>query len=99
MGSFINLLNRALSLLPKNGGKTQGGLVAMGISMLLGMVGQYLPVQPSQDDINMIMLYGQQALEGISQILAIFGISLFGIGATHKAVKAVDKKDVPMWDR
>lgn len=99
MTSFINLINRALSLLPANGGKTNGGLVAMGLSVLVGLFGQYLPVQPGPDDLNMVLVYGQQAIEGLSQILAIFGFSLFGIGATHKAVKAVDKKGVPTWER
>lgn len=84
---MLKLINFLLSKIPFNGKKTSGGFIALGISMLLSLFAQHLPVQPSDQNLEIIVSNLVEAVKLVTSSLDLLGLTAIGAGLFHKAVK------------
>lgn len=85
----------------QSGKKTARGFIVLGVSVALKYFADYLPHDPSAEEIELIVTYGEQALQAVAGVLEIFGLSLAALGLGHKATKKVAGKpqdpSKPQW--
>lgn len=97
---IIKRLSGLFRLIPGDGKKTMRGLAAVGLGYLFAYLGDYIPHQPSPDEITQIITHGEEVIVKLGEILQIGGLILAQIGIAHKAVKAVEPKvELPQWEK
>lgn len=85
---MFKLLNLLLSKLPSNGSKTLNGFAILGISFFLKMFPNLLPVHPTDQEIEIIVNNILEAINLISNVFELLGLSSIAVGFFHKVVKS-----------
>jgi hypothetical protein len=86
---MFKILDKILSKIPGNGTKTSKSVKVFIVSMAIRGLADHLPIQPTDEQIDQAAAQTIQAIDLLSDVGGILGVTGAVIGSIHKGVKRV----------